>query len=570
MSTLDLARTWLAADPDPTTRAELDALVARAAAGDAAAIADLDERFAARLAFGTAGLRGVLGAGPGRMNRKVVIETSTGLGAYLVAHVPGAAAQGVVIGYDARHNSRVFAEDTARVLGGMGIRAYLAHVPWPTPTTAWAVTSLGAAAGVMVTASHNPPEYNGYKVYWGNGAQIIPPHDDGIARAIDRAATGPLAHPPPLDELRAGGHVIELGDATMQAYLDQVAGLLVARDAPRAGLVIAYTPLHGVGADAVERALAAAGFDQVHTEPSQREPDAAFPTVAFPNPEEKGAMDRVLALATRVKADLILANDPDADRLAVAIPDGDGYRQLTGDQVGALLADYLVGHMPPGKHMVATTIVSSQLLRYLALATGCDYRETLTGFKWIGNAALAWERETGGHFVMGYEEALGYSVGPMVRDKDGVSAALLFAELAAWNRAQGRSLAAHLDDVYRRVGLFVTEQVSMTAPGQAGLATIRNLMARLRATPPTAIGGHAVTEAIDLVRGHGDLPASDVLIYRLEGGHRVIVRPSGTEPKLKSYYEVRVTVGDDAIALARTRGLAELAALRDAHQALLR
>ncbi len=322
------------------------------------------------------------------MNRKVVIETSTGLGAYLVAHVPGVAAQGVVIGHDARMNSRVFAEDTARVLGGMGIRAYLAHGPWPTPTTAWAVTSLGAAAGVMVTASHNPPEYNGYKVYWGNGAQIIPPHDGGIAHAIDRAAAADLAEPPPLDELRAGGHVVELGDATMVAYLEQVAGLLVAREASRAGLVIAYTPLHGVGADAVERALAAAGFAEVHTEASQREPDGAFPTVAFPNPEEKGAMDRVLALATRVGAHLVLANDPDADRLAVAIPDGDGYRMLTGDQIGALLADYLIGHMPPGKHMVATTIVSSQLLRYLAEATGCDYRETLTGFKWIGNAAL--------------------------------------------------------------------------------------------------------------------------------------------------------------------------------------
>jgi phosphomannomutase len=570
MSTLDAARTWLATDPDPETQAELAALVGRVAAGDAAAAADLDERFGARLAFGTAGLRGVLGAGPGRMNRRVVIETSTGLGAYLLARVPGAAAQGVVIGHDARHNSRVFAEDTARVLGGMGIRAYLAHVGWPTPTTAWAVTALGAAAGVMVTASHNPPEYNGYKVYWGNGAQIIPPHDHGIAAEIDEAAAAPLVTPPDLAALRAAGTVVDLDDATMAAYLAQVAGLMVARDAPRAGLVIAYTPLHGVGADAVERALAAAGFDAVHTEPSQRTPDAAFPTVAFPNPEEKGAMDRVLALAARVGAALILANDPDADRLAVAIPDGGGYRQLTGDQVGALLADYLLGHLPPGKHLVATTIVSSQLLRFLAEATGCDYRETLTGFKWIGNAALAWERATDGQFVMGYEEALGYSVGPLVRDKDGVSAALLVAELAAWNRAQGRSIAAHLDDIYRRVGLFLTEQVSMTAPGAAGLATIRGLMARLRAAPPTMLGAHAVTEAIDLVAGHGDLPASDVLIYRLAGGHRVIVRPSGTEPKLKSYYEVRVAVGaDEPLAAARARGQVALAALRDAHQALL-
>jgi phosphomannomutase len=569
---LTLARAWLAADCDPETCAELGAILDAAGRGDAAAAADLAERFGGRLAFGTAGLRGVIGAGPMRMNRLVVRQTTAGLADYLIAKTPGAAERGVVIGHDARRGSRAFAEDAACVLAARGLRVHLAFAPWPTPVTAWAVGALGAAAGVMVTASHNPPEYNGYKVYWGNGAQIIPPHDTGIAAAIDRvAASSEAIAIVELADARASGRVKELGPSLVDAYLERASQLLVARDAPRKGLVIAYTPLHGVGAECVERALAAGGFDRVHTEASQREPDPAFPTVPFPNPEEKGAMDRVLALATRVSADLVLANDPDADRLAVAIPAGGAYQQLTGDEVGALFADYLLGHQPPGKYLVATTIVSSQLLRYLADAYGADYRETLTGFKWIGNAALDWEREhRGGRFVMGYEEALGYSVGDLVRDKDGVTAALVFAELAAWNRAQGRSIAEHLADVYRRVGLFVTAQVSMTAPGATGLARIAELMARFRSSPPAAIGGQRVIEAIDLAGGAGGLPKSDVLIYRLDGGRRVIMRPSGTEPKLKSYYEVRVAIGaGEPMTGARARGAAELAALRDAHQAML-
>jgi phosphomannomutase len=313
-----------------------------------------------------------------------------------------------------------------------------------------------------------------------------------------------------------------------------------------------------------------AGFPQLHTEPSQREPDPDFPTVAFPNPEEKGAMDRVLALAGRVRADLVLANDPDADRLCVAVPDGAGYRLLTGDQVGALLADYLLTVGPHDKRMVATTIVSSQLLSYLAQQAGADYRETLTGFKWIGNAAMDYEREHHGRFVMGYEEALGYSVGPLVRDKDGVSACVIFAELTVWNRARGRTVLEHLDDIYRRVGLFVTEQVSITKQGTEGLAQIKQAMLRVRTEPPRAIAGHAVDGVVDLARGEGGLPPSDVLVFRLAGGRRVIMRPSGTEPKLKSYYEVRVQVaGGETIAAARARGLAELAALRDAHQQLI-
>ncbi len=567
---LEAAEAWLSEDPDPTTAGELRGLIDAYERGDAAAQRDLTERFTGALEFGTAGLRGILGAGPQRMNRVLVRRVTAGLAAYLLEHVPDARARGVVIGHDARRNSRVFAEDTARVLGGAGLRVYLAHRPWPTPTTAWAVTARRAGAGVMVTASHNPPAYNGYKVYWGNGAQIIPPHDAGIAAAIARVERTDRLPMPELGELRRAGLVVDEGEALHDDYLAQVIALRASPAASGRGLVIAYTPLHGVGAASVEAALRRGGFPEVHTEPSQREPDPEFPTVAFPNPEEKGAMDRVLALAATVRADLVLANDPDADRLCVALPEDGGYRLLTGDQVGVLLADYLLEVGPKDRRMVATTIVSSQLLGFLARQAGADYRETLTGFKWIGNAAIDYEREHGGRFVMGYEEALGYSVGPLVRDKDGVSAALVFAELVAWNRARGRSVAEHLDDIYRRVGLFVTEQVSLTKPGADGLAEIRAAMARFRARPPRELAGHAVEEVADLLRGEGGLPPSDVLVYRLAGGRRVIMRPSGTEPKLKSYYEVRVEVGPgEPLAAARARGLAELAQLRDAHQALL-
>ncbi len=566
----ELAEAWLAEDPDPQTAAELRALLARCDAGDAAAQKDLTERFTGALEFGTAGLRGLLGAGPQRMNRALIRKVSAGLAAYLLAAVPDARRRGVVIGHDARHLSRELSEDTARILGGAGIRSYLAHRPWPTPMTAWAVTAQQACAGVMVTASHNPPAYNGYKVYWGNGAQIVPPHDTGIAAEIARVGSITGIAMPSLDELRAAGTVVDLTEALHDDYLAQVVALRASPGVDGRDLVIAYTPLHGVGARSVEPALRLAGFPGVHTEPSQREPDPDFPTVAFPNPEEKGAMDRVLALASRVSADLVLANDPDADRLCVAVPDGTGYRVLNGDQTGAVLADYLLEVGPKDRRMVATTIVSSQLLGFLAGQAGVDYRETLTGFKWIANAAIDYERAHSGRFVMGYEEAIGFSVGPLVRDKDGVSAAVIFAELAAWNRARGRSVLDHLDDVYRRVGLFVTEQVSLTRPGSDGLAQIRNAMTRFRTAPPAALAGFAVESVVDLSRGTGGLPPSDVLVFKLAGGRRVIMRPSGTEPKLKNYYEVRIEVrSGEPLADARARGQAELAALRDAHQHLL-
>ena len=561
---LHRAREWLAEDPDAGTRAELEALIERG--GD-----ELARRFHGKLEFGTAGLRGVLGAGPQRMNRVVVRRAPAGLADYLLMEVADAGRRGVVIGYDGRHGSQVFAEDAARVLAGRGIRAYLSTTVLPTPVTAFAVLDRGAAAGIMVTASHNPPEYNGYKVYWKNGAQIIPPHDGGISNAIDRVGRTDRLPLPELDDARRRGLIVDLGAEVGARYLERVRGLSARPDAAhRAPITIVYTPLHGVGAHWTEAALAGAGFTRVHTVAAQREPDPDFPTVRFPNPEEKGAMDQALALAAEVSADLVLANDPDADRLAVAVPEGDGYRMLSGDQIGVLLADYLLAEGPGGRRLVATTIVSSQMLGRMAAAAGVDFVQTLTGFKWIANAAMTHKAATGSRFVMGYEEALGYTVGELVRDKDGVGAAALFAELVAFERGRDRTVWDRLADLYHRHGLHLTEQVSLTLPGHDGLTRMAALMQRFRDMPPHRIGDHEIRERHDLLFGSLDLPPSDVLIYFLEGGPRIIMRPSGTEPKLKCYYEVAEPLApEESLAGAMPRARAALTALRDAHQAML-
>jgi len=562
--TVERARAWLAQDPDPETRAELEALIA----GDPEALVT---RFAGRLEFGTAGIRGVLGAGPTRMNRVMVRQVSAGLADYLLATVDGAAKRGVIVGHDARHNSRIFAEDAARVLLGKGIRVYLFGRDVPTPVTAFAVRALRAAGGVMVTASHNPPEYNGYKVYWENGAQIIPPHDEGIAAAIAQVGPTDQLTMPELDEQREADRLADLGTPIERAYLDGVRSLAVHHDAGKqAGLTIAYTAMHGVGARFAEAALREAGHDAVHSEPSQREPDPDFPTVAFPNPEEKGAMDRVNALAAEVGADLVMANDPDADRLAVAVPHGAGYRMLSGDQIGVLLADYLLAEGPKGDRVVACSIVSSQLLGVMARALGVTFLQTLTGFKWIANAAMAHQAAHGGRFVMGYEEALGYTCGELVKDKDGVSGAVMFAELASVAKLRGETVLGRLASIYRRHGLFLTEQVSLTRPGAEGLTEIAALMSRFRDAPPAEVGGHAVTEAHDLTAGALGLPPANVLLYYLDGGRRIVMRPSGTEPKLKCYYEVRETMAEgEEVDAALPRARAALSQLRDAHQAMV-
>ncbi len=556
------ARDWMTADPDPETVHLAEALIERQ---DAAA---LEACFGAMLEFGTAGLRGRLGPGPGCMNRALVRLVASALGRYLHASLANATERGVVVGYDGRKNSRIFAEDTVAVLMGQGYRAVLFEAVCSTPELAHSVGFLGAAAGVMVTASHNPPEDNGYKVYWENGAQIIPPHDGGISaifRATGAAAAG-----------AAPNFADWVGDPRLQApppavWEDYSRRVLAGRvHHPSVGLRAVYTAMHGVGWAPLSRMVALSGHAPLIPVVEQRDPDALFPTVRFPNPEEPGALDLALALARRSEAELILANDPDADRLAVAIPDGAGWRVLSGNEVGVLLADDRLTHGPQGaRRLVATSIVSTSLLRRVADAHGVDYAETLTGFKWIANAAIAYP----GDFVMGFEEALGYSLGDVVRDKDGVSAALAMLDLAAWCKAEGRTLLQHLESVYRRYGYAGGGQRSITLPGLDGGERIRAMMARLRASPPSTLGGAAVLRLRDLsaqVCRHLqtgaetliDLPAADVLAFDLEDGGRVLARPSGTEPKIKFYAEVLEVMSDtDTLAAVEARGRARSSAL---------
>jgi phosphomannomutase len=523
------AEEWLEQDPDPETRAELRALL-----DDPEALA---ERFGAKLEFGTAGLRGELGAGPNRMNRVTVMRAAAGLAAVLGERDEPAA---VVIGYDARHKSDVFAEDSAAVLSGAGLTVHLMPRTLPTPVLAYAVRHLGCAAGIMVTASHNPPRDNGYKVYWEDGAQIIPPLDQEISAAIDAAGR--------VDELPLGTGWQVLDESIVDAYLRCLARLPLgtARE-----VTVAYTPLHGVGGEVLLRAFEWCGFARPEVVAEQFTPDPDFPTVSFPNPEEPGVMD--LALALGKDRDLVIANDPDADRCAVAA----GGRMLTGDEVGGLLAEYVLRHTDGADRLVATTVVSSSLLGKIAKAYGVRHAETLTGFKWIMKAGADRDR-----LVYGYEEALGYSVGGddgvPVRDKDGIGAALAVAAMAAEAAAEGRTLQDLLDDQARRYGLHATAQLSVRVED---LSLISAAMARLRSSPPASLAGRTVTSIDDLAGGLDCLPPADVLRLRLSGGGRVIVRPSGTEPKLKCYLEVVVpATGDEARATAA----AELTTLREA------
>ena len=535
----DRALAWAAEDPDEQTRGELEALV-KAAEADEDAAADLADRFAGRLEFGTAGLRGALGAGPNRMNRVVVIRAAAGLAAYLLDH--GHAGGTVVVGYDARHNSDVFAEDTAAVMVGAGLQAVLLPRPLPTPVLAYAIRRLGCVAGVMVTASHNPPQDNGYKVYLGDGSQIVPPADEGISAAID--AVGPLAG------VRRTDGWTRLGEDVVESYLSDVGGLVDA-GGPR-DLTTVYTPLHGVGGETVAVLMERAGFPAPHVAAAQAEPDPDFPTVAFPNPEEPGAMDLAMALAAEVGADVVVANDPDADRCAVAVPDAHGWRMLRGDEVGALLGDYVLRSGTQGVY--ANSIVSSTLLGKLAAAHGQPHQETLTGFKWIGRVE---------GLAFGYEEALGYCVAPgLVRDKDGVSALLLVVDLAARLKAEGRTLTDRLDDIAREHGLHATDQLAVRV---TDLSLIADAMQRLRSAPPATLGGLAVERVDDLAEGSADLPPTEGLRFRLAEDARVIVRPSGTEPKIKCYLEVVIPVDaaeEDGVDAARISAVGRLDAIR--------
>ena len=588
---------WVADDPDPGDRAELRALADRAFGGpDAAARAELRDRFAGRLEFGTAGLRGVVAAGPNRMNRAVVRAATAAVAGWLLgsgpdgapAGAPAGAGVSVVVGCDARHRSAEFAAEAAGVLAGAGLTVHVLPLPCPTPLLAFAVRHLAASAGVMITASHNPAADNGYKLYLSDGGQVIPPADAQIEARI--AGLGPLAQIP---VAAAGSPLISRhGDEIARAYLDAVVATSAGpgSGSDRAKLTVVYTAMHGVAGGLMLRAIGQAGFAPPHVVAAQAQPDPDFPTVAFPNPEEPGALDLALADARRFGADLLIASDPDGDRLAVAVPRPGGpgmasreageaeWLVLTGDQVGALLGASLLertaGQAAPGDRLVATTIVSSTLLSKIAAAAGVRYAETLTGFKWISRAA---DQLPGARFLFGYEEALGYDVGDVVRDKDGIGAALAMLWLAAEAKAAGRSVLQRYDDLETAHGVHLTSQVTLRTADQA------EVMRRLRAHPPAALGDEPVTGLTDLAAGGGagtarpgdaaaapggGLPRADVLILRLVNA-RVVLRPSGTEPKIKCYIEIIEPLAGRPLPAARWTAAKRLAPIRSALEAVL-
>ncbi len=539
---IERARAWIASDPDPATRAELDSLI------EEGNLDELHDRMDGTLTFGTAGIRGPVGAGSNRMNRASVIRTTKGLADYLIERYGGSPPGPVVVGRDARLTSRCLMLDTVGVLvaAGLAVRYWAEEIP--TPLVSYAVSALGGCAGVMITASHNPPEDNGYKVYDANGAQIIPPVDSAIAAAIEGVAPAtavermPGAPDPGITGVRPIGS--DLLDDYRQSVLRNryLTGPL-----PR--LRIVYSPLHGVGWKQVSALLRKAGHHDLHPVPEQMNPDGHFPTVRFPNPEEPGAMDLSLRLADHVDADLVLANDPDADRLAVAVPGPDGWVSLTGNQTGVLLADYILSRQPdPATSLVICSIVSTPMLAQVALAYGARSETTLTGFKWIANAALRIEESERVQFRFGFEEALGYTVGSAVRDKDGVSAAVLIADLATECRLKGMTLVDRLAELYRRFGVWVSVQKSVRKPGASGAETIRTAIRDLGEQPPQSLGGTAVHSVIDYRRGASQRPAwlgnTQLIGLHLDGGHRVLVRPSGTEPKLKIYVDAHAPAPD--------------------------
>jgi phosphomannomutase len=516
----ELARaiaSWTEQDPDPQTRRQVEDLLAAADVGDAAAIAELVDAFSGRLEFGTAGLRGALGAGPNRMNRVVVGQAAAGLATYLLDH--GLAGGKVIIGFDARRNSDVFAKDTAEIMSGAGFQAMITPGPLPTPVVAFGIRHFGCVAGVVVTASHNPPQDNGYKVFLGDGSQIVQPADVEISSRIDEVAKHSLYDVPRSDSYSV------LGDDVVADYVNRLTAL-VPPDAPRE-LHWVYTPLHGVGGSLVERAVAACRFPPAHVVTEQANPDPSFPTVAFPNPEEPGAIDLALRSAQQTGADLVIANDPDADRCAIAAIIDRQWRMLRGDELGVLLGEDALRRGVRGTY--ACSIVSSSLLSVIAAAYDQPFVYTLTGFKWIGRVpGLAY----------GYEEAIGYCVDPeAVRDKDGISALIGVLTLAADLKADGLSVADRLDEIARRYGVYETDQMSVRVPN---LKIIGAAMTRLRAHPPRMLAGQRLS-IVDLAQGSDELPPSDAVLITGET-IKVVVRPSGTEPKLKCYLEAHLPV----------------------------
>jgi len=523
---------WIADDVDPSSIEELRTLLARSAS-DPEALEELKDRFRTRLQFGTAGLRGIMGAGPNRMNRAVVIRAARGLIDYLSAHVD---APKVVIGNDARHHSRQFALDTAGVVTAAGGEAYLLPDPVPTPVLAYAVRALNADAGVMVTASHNPAADNGYKVYLGGrmvpdnerGVQIVPPYDAEISQMIDAA---PAANQIPRSQTPAIATKSGSPDP-IPGIVDRYVETISEGDPPLAPIRIVHTAMHGVGSPVALSALAKAGFTDVVSVAAQKDPNPDFPTVSFPNPEEPGAIDMALALAREVGADVVIANDPDADRCAVAVPDPrTGWRMLHGDELGSVLAEELAGT----KGVFTNSVVSSRQLEVIAASQGRGYVRTLTGFKWMGRVK---------DLAYAYEEAIGYCARPdIVRDKDGLSTAVLVARLVSRLKSEGQTIIGLLDDLARRNGLYLTSQLSVRC---TDLNEISEVMERLRTHPLTTLAASEVTRTIDLAQGWEGLPPTDGIMMITAKNDRVVVRPSGTEPKVKCYLEVVLPVVPDA------------------------
>jgi phosphomannomutase len=530
--TVSRARDWIEADPDPITKAELTRIIE---SGDHA---ELEDRMNGTLTFGTAGIRGVVEAGSNRLNRAAIIRTTAGLAAYLLANTADED-RVVVIGRDARPSSPVFMKDTVGVLVAAGFEVRYFQDPTPTPLVAYAGLTLGACASIVITASHNPPRDNGYKVYAANGAQIVPPVDTDIAALIDEA--GPAVRVPRITEPFAH-HGARAIDAEMfDGYLRAVASALPSVTGDRS-ISIVYTAMHGVGGKFVTEALRRFGFSSVHPVAKQFAPDGLFPTVPFPNPEEPGALDMAHELAAAIDADLVIANDPDTDRLAVSVPDPGGiWRPLTGNQIGSLLAEFLLSHRD-GPGTTVNSVVSSPLLATIAERHGVESARTLTGFKWIWNAALELQAEGRGDLVLGYEEALGYSVGTTVRDKDGISAAVAFAIMAAEAAADGKTVLDLVGELYSEYGVCVSAQVSIRMDGPQGSDQIEAAMAALRADPPTEVAGRPVVETLDFLTGAKDRPSylAESNLIELDFGvaGRMLARPSGTEPKLKIYVDL--------------------------------
>jgi phosphomannomutase len=539
---IDRAWDWIANDPDPHTRAELESVI-KSDDHD-----ELASRMETVLEFGTAGIRGQVGAGPGRMNRAVVIRTTYGLARYLHNHKQGEAPERVIVGFDARPDSRRFAEDTAGVLAATGVPVVFFPTVTPTPLVAYAAKHLSASAAVVVTASHNPPADNGYKVYGSNAAQIVAPIDTEIQEAIAEAP-GAGAIDRVEGAFDGASPIVRPIDASiLDCYWAEISATR-SRETGSA-LKVIYTPMHGVGGDVVFEVMERAGHTGIEAVPEQAEPDGEFPTVEFPNPEEPGALDLALEMARREGADLILANDPDADRLAVIVPSAGEWRALSGNEVGVMLGDYMLGHDPdPGAAIVASSIVSSPMLAAIAASYGARYEPTLTGFKWIVRAGLALEASTGGRFILGYEEALGYTVGSAVRDKDGISAALLFVDMVADLEDAGRTAMDYLHDLWRSHGLWASGQTSITRSGPEGVTSLRAAVERLGDDPPEDVDGIPVLAVTDYRQGGADRPdwLGEQALIELSFGEkgRMLVRPSGTEPKLKIYVDLREDPGDD-------------------------